>query len=204
MFNLKSQIVISEFGAKMTRKNALVPRIENRIFLVRGQKVLLDDDLAALYNVEVRVLNQAVKRNQRRFPSDFVFRLSAKENRNLKSQFVISSGAHGGRRTVPYAFTEHGAIMAASVLNSPRAIEMSIFVVRAFLRIRETLASHKALAAKFAQLEQRLETHDKTIGEIIDAIRALMTPPEKPPRQIGFRLDASSRSKLLASASSRG
>jgi hypothetical protein len=186
----------------MTRKNALIPRIENRIFLVRGQKVLLDDDLATLYNVEVRVLNQAVKRNKRRFPSDFVFRLTAKENRNLKSQFVTAS-SHGGRRTVPYAFTEHGAIMAASILNSPRAIEMSVFVVRAFLRLRDTLASHKAFAAKFAQLEQRLETHDNTISEIIDALRALMTPPERPARKIGFRLDAVSRPKMLAVASSR-
>ena len=160
----------------MTRKNALVPRIENRIFLVRGQKVLLDRDLAALYAVPVKALNQAVKRNKKRFPQDFVFGLTAKENRNLKSQIVTSTGSHGGRRTMPYAFTEHGAIMAASILNSPRAIEMSIFVVRAFLRLRETLASHKALAAKFAELEQRLETHDKAIGDIIDAIRALMTP----------------------------
>ncbi len=188
----------------MTRKTALAPGIENRIFLVRGQKVLLDDDLAALYNVQVRVLNQAVKRNKRRFPSDFVFRLTGKENRNLKSQIVISSSSHGGRRTLPYAFTEHGAIMAASILNSPRAIEMSVFVVRAFLRLRDTLASHKALAAKFSQLERRLETHDETIGEIIDAIRALMTPPERPARKIGFRLDAVSKPKMLASASSRG
>jgi hypothetical protein len=192
----------------MTRKNALVPstvpRIENRIFLVRGQKVLLDDDLAALYDVEVRVLNQAVKRNKKRFPSDFVFRLTAKENRNLKSQIVTTSSSHGGRRTLPYAFTEHGAIMAASVLNSPRAVEMSVFVVRAFVRLRDTLASHKALAAKFAELEQRLETHDKTIGEIIDAIRALVTPPERPARKIGFRLDAVSKPKMLAPATSRG
>jgi hypothetical protein len=188
----------------MTRKIALLPRIENRIFLVRGQKVLLDDDLAALYNVEVRVLNQAVKRNKKRFPPDFVFRLTAKENRNLKSQTVITSSSHGGRRTVPYAYTEYGAIMAASILNSPRAIEMSVFVVRAFVRLRDTLASHKALAAKFAQLEQRLETHDKTIGEIIDAIRALMTPPERPARKIGFRLDAVSKPKMLAAANSRG
>ena len=188
----------------MTRKNALVPsavpRIENRIFLVRGQKVLLDDDLAALYNVQVRALNQAVKRNKKRFPPDFVFRLTAKENRNLKSQIVTASSIHGGRRTLPYAFTEHGAIMAASILNSPRAIEMSIFVVRAFLRLRETLASHKVLAAKFAELEQRLETHDKAIGEIIDAIRALMAPPEKPARKIGFRLDAVSKPKMLEMA----
>jgi len=188
----------------MTRKNALIPRIENRIFLVRGQKVLLDDDLAALYNVKVKALNQAVKRNKRRFPSDFVFRLTAKENRNLKSQIVTANTGRGGRRTVPYAFTEHGAIMAASILNSPRAIEMSIFVVRAFVRLRDTLASHKALAAKFAQLEQRLETHDKTIGEIIDAIRALMVPPERAARKIGFRLDAVSKPKMLAPASSRG
>jgi len=192
----------------MTRKSALVPstvpRIENRIFLVRGQKVLLDDDLAALYDVEVRVLNQAVKRNKKRFPSDFVFRLTAKENRNLKSQIVTTSSSHGGRRTLPYAFTEHGAIMAASVLNSPRAVEMSVFVVRAFVRLRDTLASHKALAAKFAELEQRLETHDKTIGEIIDAIRALVTPPERPARKIGFRLDAVSKPKMLESARPRG
>jgi hypothetical protein len=187
-------------GAKMTRKNTLVPstvhRIENRILLVRGQKVLLDDDLAALYNVEVRVLNQAVKRNQRRFPSDFVFWLTPKENRNLKSQFATASG-HGGRRTLPYAFTEYGAIMAASILNSPRAIEMSVFVVRAFVRLRDALASHKALAAKFAALEQRLETHDKTIGEIIEAIRALMAPPEKPSRRIGFGPDAVPKPKML-------
>jgi len=192
----------------MTRKNALVPStvpsIENRIFLVRGQKVLLDDDLAALYAVKVRALNQAIKRNKRRFPADFVFRLTAKENRNLKSQIVTTSGSHGGRRTVPYAFTEHGAFMAASVLNSPRAVEMSVFVVRAFVRLRDTLASHKALAAKFAELEQRLETHDKTIGEIIDAIRALVTPPERPARKIGFRLDAVSKPKMLAPATSRG
>ena len=188
----------------MIRKKFLVPntvpRIENRIFLVRGQKVLLDDDLATLYDVEVRALNQAVKRNKRRFPSDFVFRLTARESQNLKSQFVTASSDHGGRRTVPYAFTEHGAIMAASILNSPRAIEMSVFVVRAFLRLREALTSHKALAAKFAELEQRLETHDKTIGGIIDAIRALMAPPEKPSRRIGFGPHAVSKPNMLKSA----
>jgi hypothetical protein len=188
----------------MTRKSALapstVPRIETRIFLVRGQKVLIDYDLAVLYAVQVKALNQAVKRNKKRFPPDFVFRLTAKENRNLKSQIVTTSSSHGGRRTVPYAFTEHGAIMAASVLNSPRAIEMSVFVVRAFVRLRDTLASHKALAARFAELERRLETHDKAIGDIIDAIRALVTPPERPARKIGFRLDAVSKPKMLVPA----
>jgi hypothetical protein len=103
----------------MTWESALVPSIENRIFLVRGQKVLIDDDLAALYAVEVRALNQAVKRNKKRFPSDFVFRLTAKENEALKSQTVTSKSSRGGRRYTPYAFTEHGAIMATSVLNSP-------------------------------------------------------------------------------------
>jgi hypothetical protein len=188
----------------MTSESALVPSIENRIFLVRGQKVLIDYDLAALYAVEVRALNQAVKRNKKRFPSDFIFRLTVKENEELKSQTVTSKNSRGGRRHLPYAFTEHGAIMAASVLNSPRAVEMSVFVVRAFVRLRETLASHKALAAKFAELEQRLETHDKAIEEIIDAIRALMTPPEKPVRRIGFRPDAVSEPKMLDSARPRG
>lgn len=110
---------------------------------------------------------------------------------------MISNSARGGRRYLPNAFTEHGAIMAASVLNSPRAVEMSIFVVRAFVRLRETLASHKALATKFAELERRLETHEEAIEEIIDAIHALMKPPEKPTRQIGFRSATASKPKML-------
>jgi hypothetical protein len=172
----------------MTRKSVLAAKqIENQIFLVRGQKVLLDADLAVLYGVEVRALNQAVKRNEERFPPDFVFQLTAEENDLLKSQTVISKSSRGGRRYAPYAFTEHGAIMAACVLNSPRAVEMSIFVVRAFLRLREMLATHKLLAAKLAELEQRLETHDHKIIEIIKAIHELAMPPEKPVRQIGFR-----------------
>lgn len=182
----------------MTRKRALAPRpIENRILLVRGQKVLLDSDLAALYGVEVRTLNQAAKRNYKRFPPDFVFHLTLEENESLRSQFVISNSDRGGRRYLPYAFTEHGAIMAATVLNSPRAVEMSVFVVRAFVRLRETLARHRALAAKLIQLEQRLETHDRTISEIIKAIRTLMTPPPKPRRQIGFLAQTASRPKML-------
>jgi hypothetical protein len=182
----------------MTSKIALVPySIENQIHLVRGQKVLLDADLAVLYNVEVRALIQAVKRNEKRFPSDFVLQLTAEENEALRSQNVISKSGRGGRRYAPYAFTEHGAIMAASVLNSPRAVEMSIYVVRAFLRLRETLATHKELAAKLTELEQRLETHDNTINEIIKAIHVLAMPPEKPVRQIGFRPNAVSKPKML-------
>jgi hypothetical protein len=135
----------------MTSESVLAPiPIENQILLVRGQKVLLDADLAALYGVEVRALNQAVKRNEQRFPPDFVFQLTPEENEALRSQTVISKGGRGGRHYAPYVFTEHGAIMAASVLNSPRAVEMSIYVVRAFVHQRETLASHKALAAKLA------------------------------------------------------
>jgi hypothetical protein len=182
----------------MTGESALAPKpIENQIYLVRGQKVLLDPDLAALYGVKVRALIQAVKRNEKRFPPDFVFQLTAQENEALRSQIVISKSSRGGRRYAPYAFTEHGAIMAASVLNSPRAVEMSIYVVRAFLRLRETLATHKALASKLAELEQRLETHDHKIIEIIKAIRMLTAPPEKPVRQIGFRPDAVSKPKML-------
>ena len=182
----------------MTKSRALTPKpIENRIFLVRGQKVLLDSDLATLYGVLVRTLNQATKRNYKRFPPDFVFQLTAEENNSLRSHFVISNPSRGGRRYLPYAFTEHGAIMAASVLNSPRAVEMSVFVVRAFVRLRETLARHSVLAAKLAQLEQRLETHDKTISQIIKAIRTLMLPPEKPRRPIGFLSQTASRTKML-------
>jgi hypothetical protein len=182
----------------MTRKVALTSKpIESQIRLIRGQKVLLDSELAALYGVEVRALNQAVKRNEGRFPRDFVFQLTAKESEVLRSQTVISNSSRGGRRYLPNAFTEHGAIMVARVLNSPRAVDMSIFVVRAFVRLRETLASHKAIAAKFAQLERRLETHEEAIEEIIDAIHALMKPPEKPARQIGFRSGTASKPKML-------
>jgi hypothetical protein len=182
----------------MTIESVLAPNsIEDQIVLVRGQKVLLDSDLAALYDVEVRTLNQAVKRNEMRFPVDFVFQLTADENEALRSQTVISKSSRGGRRYAPYAFTEHGAIMAASVLNSPRAVEMSIYVVRAFVRQRETLATHKALAAKLAELEQRLETTDHNIVEIVKAIHMLAMPPEKPVRQIGFRADAVSEPKRL-------
>jgi hypothetical protein len=184
----------------MTSESVLVRNsVENQIVLIREQKVLLDSDLAALYGVEVRALIQAVKRNKKRFPSDFFFQLTAEENEALRSQTVISKSSRGGRRYAPYAFTEHGAIMAASVLNSPRAVEMSIYVVRAFVRQRETLATHKALAAKLAELEQRLESTDHNIVEIVKAIHMLAMPPEKPVRQIGFSTDAVSEPKKLAS-----
>jgi hypothetical protein len=172
----------------MERNDELVkPVIENRILLIRGQRVILDVDLAALYGVDVKRLNEQVKRNSDRFPSDFCFRLTSQELAILKSQFATSSSGHGGRRKLPFVFTEHGAIMAASVLNSPQAVEMSVLVVRAFVRLRELVGTHKELALKLAELESKLEAHDETILSIIDAIRQLMEPPGKPEKQIGFR-----------------
>ena len=152
---------------------ALTRRVDARILLIRGKKVVLDSDLAGLYGVEVRHLNQQIKRNHERFPVDFMFRLSEKEAAILRSQFVISSEGHGGRRYLPYVFTEHGAIMAASVLNSERAIQMSIFVVRAFVRMREALASNQQIVTKLAELERRLENHDGRIQNLVHAIREL-------------------------------
>ncbi len=169
-------------------KASVVERpVEGRILLVRGQKVLLDRDLAELYGVSVRHLNQQIKRNRERFPADFMFQLTREEHALLKSQFVTSKAGRGGRRYLPFAFTEHGAIMAASVLNSARAVEMSVFVVRAFVRLREILGTHKELAAKVNELERRLGTHDVAITEIIAAIRRLMAAPARVRRQIGFR-----------------
>ncbi len=162
--------------------------VESRILILRHQRVILDRDLAELYGVPVRQLNQQVKRNRERFPADFMFRLTPKEDQILRSQIVISSEKHGGRRYPPYAFTEHGAIMAATVLNSKQAIEMSVFVVRAFVRMREMLAKNRQLAAKINELDRRLETHDTAIQDIIDAIKELMLPEGPSKRKIGFQL----------------
>lgn len=172
----------------MPKTKALAIPVESRILLLRQQKVILDRDLAELYGVPVKHLNQAVKRNQERFPADFMFQLTAKEDEVLRSQIVTSNEGRGGRRYPPYAFTEHGAIMAATVLNSPQAVEMSVFVVRAFVRLREMLATNRQLAAKIEQLDRKLETHDTAIQELIEAIKELMTPPEGSPRKIGFQL----------------
>jgi hypothetical protein len=162
--------------------------IQNRILLVRGHKVLLDADLAALYGVKTRVLNQAVKRNRERFPADFMFRLSAIETKNWRSQFVISNpGAKMGLRRAPFAFTEHGALMTATVLNSRRAVKISLYVVRAFVRLREFIATHRDLSRRLEEHQQRLATHDRTIVELANAIRTLMAKPEPSRgRPIGF------------------
>lgn len=147
---------------------------------------MLDEDLARLYGVTTARLNQAMKRNARRFPQDFAFQVSEGECRILRSQSVISSGGHGGRRTRPWAFTEHGAVMAATVLNSARAIEMSIFVVRAFLRFRDLAASHRELAVKLADLERKVTNHDEELKTILGALRKLIAPPLRQRRAIGF------------------
>jgi hypothetical protein len=171
-------------------QQALSIPVESRILVVRQQKVILDTDLAELYGVPVKRLNEQVKRNRERFPDDFMFRLSTTESEALRSQFATSKGGRGGRRSAPYAFTEHGAIMAATVLNSARAVEMSVFVVRAFVRLREMLATNQQLATKIDELEQRLDTHDASIQELIEAIRELMAPDQPSGRRIGFDLPA--------------
>ena len=171
----------------MTKRNAIVERpVESRILFIRGHKVLLDSDLAQLYGVTVKRLNEQVRRNRERFPEDFVFRVTADEFNVLRSQNATSKAGRGGRRSLPFAFSEHGAIMAASVLNSRRAVEVSVFVVRAFVRLREMLNAHKQLAAKVKELERRLGTNDERIQEVIEAIRELTEIPTKPQRQIGF------------------
>ena len=165
----------------------LVPieKIENIIFTIRGYKVLLDTHLADLYGVETRVLIQAVKRNDDRFPDDFMFQLSHDEFDSLRSQIVISKGK-GGRRYLPYVFTEQGVAMLSSVLRSKRAIEVNIAIMRAFVQLRKTLDSHAELARKLVDLEKRFESHDEQIQAIFEAIRQLMAPPDKKVKKIGF------------------
>jgi hypothetical protein len=178
----------------MSRKRAsiLIPaeRIERSILVVRGQKVLLDFDLAALYGVPTKALVQAVKRNQRRFPADFMFQLDQEELEHWRSQFVTSNpGAKMGLRRPPYAFTEQGVAMLSSVLHSDRAIDVNVEIMRAFVRLREMLASHRDLAQRLEKLERK---YDSQFRVVFDAIRELMRPPVGPPRQrIGFHADKS-------------
>lgn len=169
----------------MVSKQSLIPvdRIEKAILLVRRQKVMLDADLAGLYGVETRVLVQAVKRNLERFPEDFMFQLSREEFAVLRSQSVTSSD-WGGRRYPPYAFTEQGVAMLSSVLRSQRAIQVNIEIMRAFIRLRQMLASHAELARKLDALEKK---YDAQFKDVFEAIRQLMAPPEQKRRAIGFR-----------------
>ncbi len=187
----------------------LIPteQIERAIFLIRGQKVILDTDLARLYGVTAKRLNEQVKRNRHRFPDDFAFQLSSAEFASLRSQiaissqqpidskennlnwsqFATSSSRHRGAVYRPWAFTEHGAIMAANVLYSRRAVQMSVYVVRAFVRLRAILATHKELDKKLAELERRVKSHDEHIQSLFEAIRRLMAPEIPRSRRIGFR-----------------
>lgn len=164
-----------------------VARIEKAIFLIRGQRVILDSVLAGLYGVETRSLVQAVKRNVKRFPPEFMFQLSEDEFNTLRSQIVISKGK-GGRRYYPYAFTEQGVAMLSTVLRSDRAIEVNIAIMRVFVRLREMMAAQKELAVKLTELEGRIQDHDEQIVAIFDAIRQLVSPPVSPRKRIGFEV----------------
>ena len=170
-------------------KEEMVPQetIEQKIFLIRHQKVMLDSDLAALYGVSTKVLNQAVKRNERRFPPDFMFRL----NEGEKEQLVTNCDRFQRLKyssVLPCAFTEQGVAMLSSVLRSSRAIQVNIEIIRVFVRLRQILSTHKALARKLAELELRLQDHDGQIQVIFEAIRQLMTPPENSGKEIGFKV----------------
>ena len=187
----------------MSKEIIPAEQIALRIRHFRGEKVLLDFDLAALYGVETRVLNQAVRRNADRFPADFMFQLSSEEAETLSqvvtpsvaghdvsnsSQIVMSSGKYRGKRYRPYAFTEQRVAMLSSVLNSESAVKMNIAIIRAFVQLRRALETNRELARKFSELERRIDKHDTEIDVILEAIRQLMAPAEKPRREIGFHV----------------
>ena len=176
----------------MSSRDAVVAldRVESLILSIRGRRVILDSDLARLYGMTTSRLNEQVKRNPDRFPPDFTFRLSRQQVTALISQNATSKG-RGGRRKLPYVFTEHGAIMAANVLNSGRAIEVSVYVVRAFVRLREMMGANKEVAAKLGELERKVASHDEAIRSLVTAIRRLMNAPvpARTRRPIGFRVE---------------
>jgi hypothetical protein len=189
-------ICLQTFDQTMAFKRKIAS-IESAIYLVRGHRVMLDSDLAAIYGVTTKQLNQQLKRNRDRFPEDFAFQLTAQEFTNLRSQFAtsslrsqsVTSKGRGGRRYLPWAFTEHGAIMLASVLNSDIAVQASVRVVRAFVRLREMVAANAQLAAKLEELEGRLDSHDEAIVDLFAALKLLLEPPEVPKkREIGFHV----------------
>ena len=171
----------------MSKQIIPIEQITRAILIIRGQRVMLDSDLAALYGVATGHLNRAVKRNRSRFPADFIFELTAEEVVDLKCQIGISNWG-GRRRARPHAFTEHGIAMLSGVLNSERGKKVNIAIMRAFVRLRQMIDTNRELAQRFSELEQRIGKHDEEIAAILEAIRQLMTPSEKPRREIGFHV----------------
>jgi len=169
-------------------KPVSVAEIKKAILMIRGQKVMLDSDLAMLYGVTTKRLNEQVRRNASRFPADFMFQLDEEEAAALRSQFATSNKGRGGRRYLPYVFTEQGVAMLSSVLHSERAIQVNIAIMRVFVQLREMLSAHRELARRLELLENRIESHDEQIHDIFEAIRQLMTPPASPRKKIGFEL----------------
>ena len=182
-------------SVNVSKKELPIPLdIEPLIHTIRDQKVILDSDLSAIYGVPTYRFNEAVKRNRNRFPSDFMFQLSRQELTTLTSQNAMSKTGRGGRHTLPYAFTEHGAVMAAKILRSPRAVQMSVFVVRAFIKMRQMLVAQQDLARKLADLEnkltKKLNVHESAIVKVIRELVLLLNPPREPippKKKIGFQ-----------------
>ena len=166
---------------------SVVARIEARIHVIRGERVMLDADLAALYGVETKSLNLAVRRNRGRFPADFMFRLSAAESEILRSRIATSSSGYGGRRYLPYVFTEQGVAMLSSVLKSDRAVAVNILVMRTFVQLRRTLSETTELGHRVDGLERRIDVHGAVLNDVLRALRALERPTPKKRREIGFR-----------------
>jgi hypothetical protein len=172
---------------KLTTTSLSVEVIERRIYLIRGLKVMIDVDLAELYGVPTKRLNEQVTRNKKRFPEDFMFRLTKEEAESLRLQFATSSSGHGGRRYLPHAFTEQGVAMLSSVLNSEQAIEVNIAIMRAFVRLRQMLETNEELNRKFAAVIRKLSTHDKYFRIVFDELKKLTQKPVSSSRQIGFK-----------------
>ena len=173
----------------MSKSNSLsLELIENRILIIRGQKVMLDKDLAKLYDVATSRLNEQVKRNRDRFQTDFMFQLDKEEFDSLISHFATSKGYKGGTRKLPYVFTEQGVAMLSSVLKSKRAVQVNIQIMRTFVKLRDIISTHKELAQKLRELELKIESHDENITAIFEAINQLLAHEEKPKRKIGFEV----------------
>lgn len=167
-------------------KDEIQNAVEHKIYIIRGQRVMVDFDLANIFKVSTRRLNEQVVRNLTRFPDDFAFQLSVDEFKSLMSQFATSKIGRGGRRKLPYVFTEHGIAMLASVLKSERAAQMSIFIVRAFIKMREMLATHADLALKIAEIERKQKEHGDQLSAVYSVVKQLMNPLEEPKKKIGF------------------